>query len=272
MLLLHAISRRHAVRLGGVALLIGALAAQAAGCVTMGRFEELESRVAELELERTKLKASMEEDVKRLENLHVQLTKAEETLRRSGANLGLRMERVEQDLAEVEGEVEALTFRMKGLNRSAEILKRVIAERLGATSVFLPADLPEDAEGVWRRGEELERAERYPEARAVFDYFEASFSDDPRAPEALVRLARLAEQEGDIGGAIELYRRVADQYVDSDQAPEALWRIGELLAARGDCKRAKSIFGYLEKEYGDSEAAGRADAEAADVLKDCRSN
>ncbi|MDP6943789.1 MAG: hypothetical protein QF464_06525, partial [Myxococcota bacterium] len=78
------------------------------GCATTGRVDELEHRVAHLELERERLKAQMEQDVSRLKNLHGMLTQAEATLRRSGVKLGIRMEQVEETLPSLAGELESV--------------------------------------------------------------------------------------------------------------------------------------------------------------------
>ncbi|MCB9729524.1 MAG: tetratricopeptide repeat protein [Deltaproteobacteria bacterium] len=240
------------------------------GCVTLGNFEKLEARVAELELHRAQLEASMAEDVQRLENLHIKLTEAEQTLRSSGANLGIRMEQIEESLPAVKGQLEAANFQLKGAVRDIDAIKKVLFERLGAASIYLPSDLPKDADGQWKFAQARVKAGDTRQAKAVLDQFEASFPDDPRADDALFQLAQLTEQEGDVTGAIKVYQRVHDAHPKGDKVPEALWRIGELLVAQKDCKRAKSIFEYLGKSYGSSPEGKKTDAKLKALASECK--
>jgi tetratricopeptide (TPR) repeat protein len=240
------------------------------GCATLGEFELLENRVATLELERKRLKAEMAEDVNRLENLHGQLTKAEETLRRSGANLGIRMEQVENELPHLRGQMEAATFQLAAATKTLDVMRREMFDRVGATSLYLPGELPKTADGMWTLCEASLKAGKTRQARAALDHFEASYPKDPRADDALMRLARQAEGEGDITRAVKVYQQIHDRYPDGDQVTGALWRIGELLDNRGDCKRAMDIFGYLSRAYKDSDVAPKAEAKAAALAESCQ--
>ncbi|HPE63994.1 MAG TPA: dihydrodipicolinate synthase family protein [Methanothrix sp.] len=98
------------VRIGRAALVAALLAtgsAAGSGCATSGDVDRLEARIGGLEKFRDRLEQSMKEDVARLEKLHQMLTEAEETLRKSGANLGLRVERLETDDTKLKGDLEA---------------------------------------------------------------------------------------------------------------------------------------------------------------------
>lgn len=246
-----------------------ALALLTSACATTGDLEMLQDRVKALELDRERLHASMDEDVKRLENLHAMLTQAEETLRRSGVNLGLRMEQVEAEQPKLRGEVDAVAFRMKGMSHDVDVMKREIFDRLGATSVFLPHDVPKDAQEVWSLAEERKKAGKLRVAKALYDHFEASFPDDGRADDALIVLAQMAESDGDVRGAIDYYKGVYERYRDGDQVTKALWRIAELFIATSDCGRAKGVFAILVQEYPDTLAGTKAGLRLDTVLDEC---
>ncbi len=250
-----------------LALVLGA--ALASGCATTGDFEKLQERVKTLELDRERLHASMEEDVKRLENLHSMLTQAEETLRRSGVNLGMRMEQVEADAPKVKGQIEAVTFQFDGLRYEVDLLKREIFDRLKATIVYLPRDVPKDPQAMWELAETRRKERKIRETKALLDHFEAAFPDDGRADDALVLLAKMAEQDGDVRGAIDYYKGVYERYRDGDQVTKALWRIAELFIATGDCGRAKGVMGILAAEYPDTLAGTKAATRQETVLDEC---
>lgn len=253
----------HSALLTGLALLL------LSGCASSSYVEEVELRVRALELERERLKAQMEQDVSRLTNLHGMLTEAEATLRRSGVKLGIRMEQVEESLPALKGEVESLNFRLNASDHSVEALKRELFDRLGASAVYLPAEIPKSADDVFELAQKQMKAEKLREARALFDYFEASFPDDPRADNALMSIGAILEGTGDVSGAIKIYQRVHDTHSKGDQVSKALWRIGELFVAREDCDRAKSVFDYLAQSYSETAEGKDAVMKTADINKTC---
>lgn len=248
------------------AVLLGA----APACVTLGRFEQLEARVSEMELERQKLRAELEAGVTRLENLHGMLKQAEETLRSSGANLGLRTEQLEATVPKLLGKLEEAGHLLATAVRDLDIVKRELFDRLGVVTVFLPKDVPKTAEEVWTLAQKELKKEDTRVARALLDYFEASFPEDERADDALMTLGRLAEGEGDQVGAIKVYQRVSERYPKGDQAVKAMYRIGDLFVERGDCKRAKGVYELMARTWPDS-GDGRAAKEKAKALaRDCK--
>jgi TolA-binding protein len=239
------------------------------GCASAGHLAEVELRVKALELERQQLDAQMEQDVSRLTNLHGMLTQAEATLRRSGVKLGIRMEQVEDSLPALKGEVEALSFRLTSAGHALEVVKRELFDRLGASAVYLPADLPKEPNGVFAMAQKRQKADKPREARALFDYFEASFPDDPRADDALMAIGTTLEGSGDVSAAIKIYQRIHDSYGEGDQVSKALWRIGELFLAREDCGRANSVFDYLAQSYATTSEGKDAAMKISEISKTC---
>ncbi len=253
-----------------VGLVLAALAVATPGCATLGEHEKLTARVKELELERERVKATMEQDVKRMENLHALLTQAEETLRNQGANLGIRVERLEADMPKLKGDLEALQVRLERALRDVEVIKRELADKLGSTRLFLPADLPKDADGMWKAAEDRRKAGQLLEAKAIYQTFEASFPSDPRADDALMAIGGVQEQENDLTAAIKTYGAVEGRYPQGDQAPKAVLRIGELMTVQGACKRAKDIYDYLRKQYKSAPEAAQAAKRLETLGKDCK--
>lgn len=247
------------------------LAAIVAGCATTSDLERLELRVVALEGHREALEAKMAEDVGRLETLHAGLSEAEQTLRKSGANLGLRMDNVEAELPRLRGDLDAAGFNLTRTLRDIEILKREMMDRLGSTAVFLPADLPKAPDDVWKLAADARASAKRREAQALFDYFEANFRDDPRADDALMAIARMREEDGDSAGAIKTYQRVHDDYPQGDQVTVALSRIATLFVARGDCARAKGVYDYLARVYKDTPDGVVAASRSKVVLDECAS-
>ena len=255
------LSRR--LSIGGVAFML------LAGCASSSLLADVEQRVKVLELERERLKAQMEQDVSRLTNLHGMLTEAEETLRRSGVKLGIRMEQVEESLPALKEEVDSLNFRLAAARHGVEVVKREIFDRLKAYTVYLPADLPSKADDIFKLAQKRQNEEKSREARALYDYFEANFPEHPKADDALMAIGNILEGDGDVSEAIKVYQSVHDTHSKGDQVSKALWRIGEIFVAREDCDRAKSVFDYLAQSYAESPEGQDAVAKVKDIKTTC---
>lgn len=261
--------RRLAHKLLGVAV-VPALAAISGGCATTGDLEHLAARVAELERDRLMLRDKLGEDYSRLERLHAMITEAEGTLRKSGADLGNRMERLEQDFPKVRGITEAVEFRFNQVAKDLDLIKQELASRLGWTVVYLPNDLPKDKDGIWKAAEERGKADKLLEAKAIYELFEASFPDDPRAPQALVEIAKLYEKTGDLENAIKFYQAVYERHEKSALAAPSTFRIAELFVVRNNCDRAKAIFQFVEKQFKGTPEATQAKARVKTVANECK--
>ncbi len=246
------------------------LAGSALGCASASEVDRLDARVSSLEHEREQLRAKMAEDMGKLERLHKMLTDAEDTLRKSGADLGARLERIEQDHPKLKGNLEAFDFRVNQMLKDLGVIKKELADRLGWTVVYLPSDLPKDKDGIWKAAEERGKADKFQEAKAIYELFEASFPDDPRAPQALVETGKLLERAGDVEGAIKAYQGVYERHEQSPHAAPATFRIAELFVLQKRCDRAKAIFQFVEKTFKGTTEAAEAKTRARTVMGECK--
>jgi len=247
-----------------------ALLVPLSGCATTGDVEDLDKRIDVLERDREMLRGKLGEDYSKLEKLHAMITEAEETLRKSGADLGVRMQRIEQDFPKFKGDVEAFDFRVNQVLKDLGVIKKELADRLGWTVVYLPSDLPKDKEGIWRVAQDLGKADKFQEAKAVYELYEASFPDDERAALALVEIGKLLERAGDTEGAITAYQNVYSRHEASPLAPSATMRIAELLVVRKQCDRAKAIYGFIDKTFKGTPEAAEAKTRAKTVMGECK--
>ncbi len=246
------------------------LATSLSACATTSDVDKLSNRIEDLERERELLKAKLGDDYSKLERLHAMITEAEVTLRESGADLGVRMARVEQDVPKLKGTTEALDFRFNQLAKDLDVIKQELASRLGWTVVYLPSDLPKDKDGIWKVAQERGAADKLLEAKAVYELFEASFPEDPRAPLALVEVGRLYEKSGDLESAIKSYQAVYERHEKSPQAASSTFRIAELFVIRNNCERAKAIFQFVEKQFKNAPEAAQAKARLRTLNTDCK--
>ena len=232
----------------------------ATGCATTTDVEALQARIADLERHDRELRKQIQEPLERLERLKKDLQLAEATLRKSGANLGLRMERLEGEVPKLRGDLDAVIFNMRRALADIGKLRRVLAEKLGVVSVLLPANLPKDADGMWREAVRRAKSGDALVARAIYETFEATFPKHANAPKAVMNAARLLEREGEFDKAIKKYANMEARFKGHALVPQAILRIGELSVKQGKCKRAKNIYAYLAATY-------KGTAEAKDAAK-----
>jgi len=258
---------RAALSTGRALLVMSLTGLGVSACATTGDVEVLSQRIDKLEDENNRSKT---EDAQRLERLKGMLDDAEKSLRAAGADMAVRLERIEQDFPKVRGTAEAIEFRLKQVERDLGVIKKELADRLGSTAVYLPPDLPKDADGVWRVAEERAKADRVQEAKALFELFEASYPEDPRAPQALVRIAQLLESSGDLEGAIKAYQSVYERHEKAPEAPASVLRVAEVFVVKGECARAKAIFEFVVKQFKGTAEAATAKERVKNVLKECK--
>lgn len=98
-------------------------------------------------------------------------------------------------------------------------------------------------------------------ARAGFEDFLIQHPNHDLAPDAQYYIARTHEESGDIGQALNEYRRVTELYPDSNRAPAALLQRGKIEAARGNTAVARQLFTQIRTGYGNSPEASLAATE-----------
>lgn len=92
-----------------------------------------------------------------------------------------------------------------------------------------------------------------------FKTFLEKFSGDPKAPEALKKLAALAQQQGQMQEAIGYYERVLADYPDSGHGDEAQFMIAFIYEEYvRDVDQARLAYQRVIDRYPDSELAASA--------------
>lgn len=98
-------------------------------------------------------------------------------------------------------------------------------------------------------------------ARGGFEEFLIEYPNHDLAADAQYYIARTWEEAGDIGQALNEYRRVTELYPDSNRAPAALLQRGKIEARRGNIAMARQLFTQIRTGYGNSVEASLAETE-----------
>ncbi|NKB65541.1 MAG: tetratricopeptide repeat protein [Candidatus Latescibacteria bacterium] len=94
------------------------------------------------------------------------------------------------------------------------------------------------------------------QAAEQFEDFLGRFPQHGRSPEAVKHLARIAQQQGDMEGAISYYRRLLEKYPDSPFCPEAQFMIAFIYEEHLDrLDQARAAYRQVIDNYPDSELA-----------------
>ena len=94
------------------------------------------------------------------------------------------------------------------------------------------------------------------QAIAHFTAFLERFGQSPKAPEALRKLAALAQQQGKMQEAIGYYERVLAEYPDSGHGDEAQFMIAFIYEEYiRDLEKARRAYQRVIENYPDSELA-----------------
>jgi tetratricopeptide (TPR) repeat protein len=241
-----------------------------AGCATTEEHEKVASRVKALEDDRLRLQAKMAEDVKSLQELNDTISRSEATLRKSGANLGLRVSRLEQFVPKTTGRVDATDYKLKRLAEELTRIREHLINRFDAVKLLVPRDLPADADGMWKAAEARYAAGKFMVARAIYEVFESSHPKDKRAIHARLKRAQILEKAGQSKQALRLYSKIEKLYPGSPEIPAAILQMGALYVAIGDCKRAKSVYRYLTRgKYRESPEAVTASPRFEELKDSC---
>ena len=89
-----------------------------------------------------------------------------------------------------------------------------------------------------------------------FEDFLARFPQHRRCPEVVKQLARIAQQQGDMDGAIGYYRRLLKTYPDSPFSPEAQFMIAFIYEEHlQDLDGARLAYRRVIENYPNSELA-----------------
>lgn len=97
------------------------------------------------------------------------------------------------------------------------------------------------------------------QAVAHFTDFLERFAESPKAPEALRKLAGLAQQQGKMEEAIGHYERVLAEYPDSEHGDEAQFMIAFIYEEYiRDLEKARRAYQRVLENYPDSDLAASA--------------
>src|SRR4051812_20355727 len=250
------------------------------GCVTTAQEgEEMRKDIASLRvdlkkeidtatLERQKLAEEQAAKSKALQEALDQLNRA---ARKSGADLSVDLEKAQNDVTALRGQIEVLQHRIEELEKvhqdqqkSLDAAAQMVAQRQKELD---KAEHPTDRMGIYTLGRSKLDAGQTARARELFQDFLQKFPKDELAPNAQYWLGETWYSEKKWNDAIVEFQKVLKDYKGSEKVPDALLKIGMAFQSQGDCQNAQLFFEEVIQGHKSSAAAKSAREKVAECKK-----
>lgn len=284
-------------RLAALALLAALLPA----CwVPLQRGREMEARLdrleagsrdtaERLEAQQKRVRETLAALDKKLAEAQAKLDELNVAARRSGADLGVSVQRLQDEVTGLKGDMEVQRHDLQKLEEALASYRDRTDKRFaglagkGALDDALAREridaLPRNADRatIQAAAQKAEEEGEKGVARALYDEVAARFPRDPGAPDAVFRSAELLASLERPREAVGRYRDVYTTWPSSPRAAEAAFRAGQLLAQERRWRDALVAYGWVYERAPRSERApaamlGMADAmgELDELKKDAR--
>jgi tol-pal system protein YbgF len=268
--------------LARAALVVAALPL-AACFVPMEHGRRMDARIQRLEVQNVEQQRSLDEQRQvvrervekvdqKIREVQAKIDELNQAARRSGADLGVTLARLQDEFARVKGDLEVAQHRLAELDRAVGGLRSDTDARFSALKGQGALDgyearqkiaklAKQDDKGAFlalAKGED-DRGEKGI-AREIYEEYVRKWPSDPRAAEAGFRAGELLFSQKRFRDAVLSFGKVAEDFPRSDRAPDAMLGAAESMARLEMREDAVAVLGQLVERYPKSDAAAKARA------------
>jgi tol-pal system protein YbgF len=249
----------------------------ATGCVTTAQEGEqmrkdiaalradLQKEIETTKAEREKMAAEQQQRAKALQDALDQLSRAS---RKSGADMGVDMEKAQNDLAATHGQLEVLQHRLDAMEKSSkDQMKAMDFANQFVAQQKKEQERPSDRGALYNLAKQKLDQGQPAKARELFQDFLTRFPKDELAPNAQYWLGETYYAEKKWNDAIVEFQKVLKDYKGSDKVPDAVLKIGMSFQAQGDCQNALLFFDEVAQAHKNTPAAKTAHERAGECRK-----
>ena len=257
--------------------LCGVLLVLCAACVTTAQEgEQMRQDIAALRADLKKEVDSAiqerqrlaDEQAQRSKSLQEALDQLSRAARKSGADLAVDLEKAQNDISALRGQLEVLQHRLDALEQfekdaqaKLDAANAVAAQQKKAQDL---AEHPVDKAAIYALAKQKLDKGDAPRARELFGDFLAKYPKDELAPNAQYWLGESWYAEKKWNEAIVEFQKVIKEHKNSDKVPDALVKIGMSFQAQGDCQNALLFFEETLQAHKGAPAAKVARERAAE--------
>jgi TolA-binding protein len=207
----------------------------------------LRKKVAErdTELEETLTKAQEQMGL-----VEQQLAAAEKILRDNQASIGVRVDNLEIDLAEVRGNAESSLNELAALTQNVADSRSELDERVTKVEQKLNSetDIPEGKTDLLREAERALEGKDYGRARRLFRTYLSRYPGDPKEPEVRFKIGQTLFSERDYRSALGEFYWLVQNAPQNEIVHDAVYYSGLAFAKLGQCDKSLAYFKALVKD------------------------
>ncbi len=268
------------------ALLLAVLSVAASGCFLWtsasqgGELTETstdhEARLTVLEDGIADQRQELSDDLNRAKaqvvELEAVLQQATRVVTRNSADIGLRVEGLQEQLARLEGEI--ATLRQEVASRDQRIAAQreeiaqqmqKLARRAGVDITLAESDIPADKGEHYSAAYRAYQRNEFGAARALFRAYITRYPQDDQADNALYWVGKSYLRQERPANAIQEFQRVLTTYQRGDAVDETLFDMGNALFALRQCSEARDVLNTLIRNFPRSGLIRRARAKLSEM-------
>jgi tol-pal system protein YbgF len=234
----------------------------------------LELRVDKLQKDNDALKAEqkaqsekLEQQLPRIDQKVAEVTKALDSLdqasRRSGADTSVQVQKLNEDVAQLRGQVEAYTHTLDELQGRASSLQASSADRKASPDTPRPTDKRE----FFQLAQSKAKAGDVTTARTLYQEFIRKWPRDDLAGDAHFALAESYFSQDNCPDALPAYGQLIKNFPKSSSVPLAYVRSGDCFARLKNSEAARLAFEQVVRDYPKSPEAKSAQRRLAEMKK-----
>jgi len=216
---------------------------------------------------------SLEEDLEaKRKELEEALAEASRVLRRNSADQGLQIERIQQRLATMEGEIAELRHESSGTTKAqAEQsleLQRRLSEVARAAGMDVPIDsseIPQKKKAHWDALTKAYRINKYSYTRALARAYVERYSKDEHADNAQYMIGSSYLKQGQAAAALGEFQKVLSTYRRGDALDATLFDMSQAFLEVRSCNDAGTALKALVKNHKSSKLVPQAKKELRKV-------
>jgi tol-pal system protein YbgF len=216
------------------------------GRVLESRFEKLDAQTTQLQEELRQTREELAATLPRIDEKIAEVTQALENLdkasRRTGADIGVQMQKTVEDLSELRGQVETYLHKISELESA---IARMDEESQKRQLALKGEDALKEVEAR-KKAEELKR---------------------PTDKKAFLELAQAKSKDGEVALARQLYTEFLKKWPKDALTGEAHFGLGETYFAEDKCREALFEYGKVLQEYTKAASAPEAYLRSSDCFK-----
>jgi tol-pal system protein YbgF len=214
------------------------------------QIEDVRTLSAKNEVHAADLAKQMDEQLRRLKQVVDEATKV---VTRNSADVGLNVQKLQNDLAQITGRIDDLQHAQDALTKQFQDYRAASDTKLEQLTNSMTAaktpPLPETPDALFAEADKRLAAQQWADARRLYEAFVNRYPQDSRAAKAQYNIGEAYLGEKRFANAIRAYTTVVDNFSKSEIVPDAMYKNGVAFYALKYCSDAKVYFQELLKRY-----------------------